>query len=908
MPIRKFYNYYIRLVKRRIITMTNWYQLDSTEVLDKLHTTTAGLSSAQAESLIARYGLNRLTEAKPVSPLVRFLLQFHNLLIYVLLAAGCITAVLREWVDSGVIFGVVIINAVIGFLQEARAEQALAALKKMLSLRATVIRDGSQTEIAAENLVPGDIVLLSSGDKVPADLRLFRSRNLHLDEAALTGESLPVGKHSDTIQEEAEIGDRINMAFSGTFVSAGQGMGVVTATGDHTELGKIAGMLQAVEEVKTPLMERLASFSKVLTITIVAGCLVVYAFGTFIRDYPSIEMFMAAVAIAISAIPEGLPAIMTITLAIGVTRMAGRNAIIRKLPAVETLGSTGVICTDKTGTLTRNEMAVTCIITPAGDYQITGIGYTPTGSFLRNEQQVDPADHPELIELLKTGMSCSDAVLRHDSGEWRIEGDPTEAALLVAARKALLDQNDENAAMPRDDTIPFESEQQFMATLHHDHYGNGVIYLKGAPEKILALCDKSRNNPDVPLEHDVWEAHLHAMASAGLRVLGIASKPAAPGSELLKFTDIDQGGFTLLGFAGMIDPLREDARIAVNACRNAGIQVKMITGDHAQTARAIAADMQLGDDVLTGIELDQLDDDAFDRAAMNINVFARVTPAHKLRLVRSLQRQDAIVAMTGDGVNDAPALKQADIGIAMGVAGTEVSKDAADMVITDDNFASIEQAVEEGRTVFNNLKKTIMFILPTNGGECLVIIWAILNGSLLPVLPLHILWINLITTVALAITLAFEAVEEGTMAMPPRARRAPIIETRLIWRIVLVSIVMAAGTFGLFYYETWHGQSLAEARTVAVNTIVFFEIFYTFNTRFLTASVLSFRELIANRIILIGAAIVVLFQLLFTYWAPFNMLFQTEPIDPQSWLRILAVSVSLFFIVELEKLLFNHKK
>lgn len=886
--------------------MTDWYQLDGSEALAELHTSVDGLSSTQAEDRLASAGYNRLTEVKPVSPLVRFLLQFHNLLIYVLLAAGVITAAMKEWVDSGVIFGVVIINAVIGFFQESRAEQALASLKKMLSPRATVIRGGSQVEIAAELLVPGDLVLLATGDKVPADMRLVKCRNLHIDEAALTGESLPVGKHTGTIQQEVEIGDRINMAFSGTFVTAGQAEGVVTATGDQTELGKIAGMLQSVTEVSTPLMERLASFSKTITVVIVVGCLLVYTFGTFIRDYPSMEMFMAAVAIAISAIPEGLPAIMTITLAIGVTKMAGRNAIIRKLPAVETLGSTGIICTDKTGTLTRNAMTMTSVITAEGEFTVTGTGYVPTGSFLLAGQPVDSADYPSLAYLLQAAVLCSDATLSHDDADWRIAGDPTEGALVVAARKAFLDPDNVKAEMPRDDAIPFASEQQFMATLHHDHYGNGVIHIKGAPEKILAVCDKVRAAADTPLDHEQWETHLHAMASVGQRVLGIATKTVPPGSDLLKFSDIDQGGFTLLGFTGMLDPLREDARVAVNNCRSAGIQVKMITGDHAQTARTIGSELHLGDEVRTGIELDQLDEADFDRTALEVNVFARVNPGHKLRLVQSLQKQGAIVAMTGDGVNDAPALKQADIGIAMGITGTEVSKDAADMVITDDNFASIEQAVEEGRTVFNNLKKTIMFILPTNGGECLVIIWAILNGTVLPVLPLHILWINLITTVALAITLAFEAVEPDTMTRPPRARKAPIIESRLTWRIVLVSVIMAAGTFGLFYYETGHGYDLAGARTVAVNAIVFFEIFFVFNCRFLDAGVLSLRELIANRAILIGVATVVVFQMIFTYWPTANRLFSTEPIDLASWIRIIAVTMGLFFIIEIEKLFLKN--
>jgi magnesium-transporting ATPase (P-type) len=887
--------------------MNNWYQLTGAEVMARLNTSREGLATAAVESLIVRYGRNSLTVRKATDPFIRFLLQFHNLLIYVLLAAGSIAAALGEWVDSGVIVGVVVINAVIGFIQESRAEQALASLKKMLSLRATVIRDGSQQEIAAERLVPGDLVVLTSGDKVPADLRLIQTRNLQVDEAMLTGESLPASKHPDAIQGAAEIGDQCNMAFSGTFVTSGQGRGIVTATGDNTELGKIAGMLQAVDEGKTPLTLRLESFSKALTTVIAAGCTLVYAYGTMLRDYPAMDMFMAAVAIAISAIPEGLPAIMTITLAIGVTRMARRNAIIRKLPAVETLGSTGVICTDKTGTLTRNEMTVTQIITPEGVFGVTGIGFAPTGAFTLEGRQVDTASYPALAGLLRIGMLCGDAVLKRDGAEWKLEGDPTEGALVVAARKSLLDQASEKALTPRTDAIPFEPEQQFMATLHHDHFGNGVIYLKGAPEKILSFCDRIWDGGQEPLDHRLWEDRAHALAAGGLRVLCLACKRVAAGHEILLFSDIEQGGFTLAGLAGMQDPLREEARVAVNNCRRAGIRVKMITGDHAQTARAIAVELGLGDKVRTGVELDQLAGDEFCDAAGGINVFARVNPAHKLKLVQSLQQRGEIVAMTGDGVNDAPALKQADIGIAMGITGTEVAKEAADMVITDDNFASIEQAVEEGRTVFNNLKKTILFILPTNGGECLVVIWAILNGSLLPVLPLHILWINLITTVALAITLAFEPIESNTMQVPPRARDAPFIEPHLIWRIGLVSIIMAVGTYALFYHARAAGYSLSSARTVAVNAVVFFEIFYLFNTRRLTTSVLNIRGLSENKYILIGAVSVMLLQLLFTYTATFNRLFKTEPLAWESWPPILAVTVLIFFIVELEKVFIkNH--
>lgn len=888
--------------------MNNWYQRDIKEIFEILKTSPEGLSFKEAEERLSRYGHNRLPEKKGVNPVIRFLLQFHNMLIYVLLAASGITALMQQWVDSGVIFGVVIVNAIIGFIQESKAEQALASLKKMLSLQATVIRKGGQMEVPAERLVPGDVVILGSGDRAPADMRLFKTKNLHLDEAALTGESLPVNKITEPILSDVEVGDRINMAFSGTFVTSGNGIGIVTATGESTELGKIAGMLQEVEEVKTPLTKKIASFSKVLTIVIIAGCAAVYAFGTLLKGLPSMDMFMVAVALAILAIPEGLPAIITIALAIGVTRMAKRNAIIRKLPAVETLGSTMVICTDKTGTLTRNEMTVTRVITPEGDFNVAGVGYSPSGSFMKEGTSIDVSHYPSLVELLKAGLLCNDAILRHDGAEWKIKGDPTEGALIVAAGKAFLESDNEKAAMPRNDSIPFESEQQFMATLHHNYYGKGVIYMKGAPEKVISLCSSEWGKTDDEINRTYWEERAREIASGGLRVLGVALKHAPEDHVILKFTDVETGGFTFLGLAGMIDPLRQEAVDAVEACKNAGIRVKMITGDHALTAKAVAAGIGLGEDVKTGVELDRLNDEDFDKTASKVNVFARVNPGHKLRLVRSLQSKGEVVAMTGDGVNDAPALKQADIGIAMGITGTEVSKEASDMVITDDNFASIERAVEEGRTVFNNLKKTLAFILPTNGGGCLVIIWAIIVGAVLPVLPLHILWINMVTTVSLAIALAFEPIEPGTMKLPPRKPDAPIIEPYLLWRIVLVSVVMAIGCFGLFYYERGQGASIEAARTVAVNTIVFFQIFYVFNTRYLTGSVLSMKGLFGNRIILIGVAAVIVLQIIFTYWTVLNRLFRTEPIDLWSWLRIIAVSVIIFFIVEIEKTIMRKRR
>lgn len=885
--------------------MSDWYQKDLAILFDELATSEAGLSESVVKKRLDEYGYNRITERKKTSRLKRFLQQFNNFLIYILIAAAIITAALNEWIDSGVIFGVVIINAIIGFLQESKAEAALASLKKMLSLQATLIRDGQQLSVPAEEIVPGDVVMINAGDRIPADIRLFNCKNLHLDEAALTGESLPVSKHTETITGKVEIADQANMIFSGTFATSGQGLGVVTETGDKTELGKIASMLQDIETITTPLTRQFASFGKSLTGVILFGCLAVYLYGTAIQSLPAIEVFMMAVAIAVAAIPEGLPAIMTITLAIGVTRMVDRNAIIRKLPAVETLGSTSIICSDKTGTLTRNEMIATRMVNAEGDFNISGVGYEPTGKISCNNENILIENNSALLLLLRAGLLCNDAALINKNGEWNIDGDPTEGALLVSARKAMLFQEEEKQKFPRDDVLPFESEQQYMATLHHDHHGNGFIFLKGAPEKIIDLCALLEGDEQNNFKKEDWEEKAIALASDGSRVLAIAYMNVTQEQDALSFSDIEQGGFTLLGLVGMLDPVRQEAVEALNACREAGITVKMITGDHVQTAKSIGNKIDLGDVAYTGLELNKLNDEEFDQVAKNTNIFARVSPEHKLRLVQSLQRQGEVTAMTGDGVNDAPALKQADVGIAMGITGTEVSKDAADMVVTDDNFASIANAVEEGRTVFNNLKKTIMFILPTNGGECLVIIWAILTGGLLPVLPLHVLWINMITAVALAVTLAFEPVEARTMALPPRNPKTSLIEAGLLWRIILVSVAMAFGTYTLFTLETIQGASVNEARTVAVNTMVFFEIFYVFNTRYLKKNVLSIEGLFGNKVILIGVAVVVIFQMLFTYTSLCHQLFKTAPISISSWLNILLVSFGLFLIVEFEKFIVN---
>lgn len=873
------------------------------EVLEALDSSASGISAEEARSRLACYGPNRLEERKRTSAWMRLLLQFHNPLIYVLLATAGATGLLQHWVDTGVILGVVIINAIIGFAQESKAEQAIESLKQMLAPAAVAFRDGKKTSVPTTDLVPGDVVLFAGGDKVPADLRLCSVKNLQIDEAPLTGESLPVAKQTAALEGEVPLADRQNQAFAGTLVTNGTASGVVIATGDQTQIGRIAGMLQEVEGVDTPLIRRLASFSKVITVVIILFCIFVYLVG-ILTGQGAVEMLMAAVALAVSAIPEGLPAIMTIALAIGVKRMALRNAVVRKLPAVEALGSATVICSDKTGTLTRNEMSVTRIVSTDGSYVVTGSGYEPTGEVMGENQQAATLETaPALGELVKAGALCNDARWHQQDGKWRIDGDPTEGALLVLAGKLGLEIETMSGEWPRTDEIPFASELQYMATLHHNHAGHASIYLKGAPEAVLPRC-AAECAADEPLETAKWQAAADRMAAEGLRVLAVAEKQRDPHNTVLELEDTEEG-FSLLGLVGMTDPPREDAIEAVRQCHIAGIRVMMITGDHVATAQTIGRQIGIRgtDGAMTGSELEKLDAAGLDQAVESVDVFARVAPAQKLRIVQSLQRHGHVVAMTGDGVNDAPALKQADIGVAMGITGTDVSKEAAEMVLLDDNFASIERAVEEGRTVFNNLKKTIVFILPTNGGECLTLVAALLLGTLLPILPLHILWINLVTTVALAITLAFDPVEQNIMQQPPRDPQSPLIDSALVWRIFYVSVLISAGTFGLFFYELQLGSSLEAARAVAVNAIVFFEVAYVFNCRHLSDSVLNQEGMLGNQIVWWGFAAVVLFQFLFTYLPVTNSLFQVAPMDGWMWLRVVGASVILLLLVELEKAL-----
>ncbi len=881
-----------------------WHSNSPQEVLAILKTDHAGLSQKEATHRLECYGPNRLKPPQQRSVVVRFLSQFHNVLIYVLLVASAITAFLGHWVDTSVILGVVVINAVIGFIQEGKAEKALDAIRQMLSLNAVVLRDGKRKQIPAEKLVPGDIVLLQSGDKVPADLRLLYCKNLRIEEAVLTGESEAVEKSLEAVAKLAAIGDRFCMAYSSTLVVYGQGTGVVVATSNDTEIGRISMMLAQVNKLITPLMHQMAILGRWLTVVILILASSVFIYGLLLDSYSLDEIFLAAISMAIAAIPEGLPAIMTITLALGVQNMARRNAIVRRLPAVETLGAVTVICTDKTGTLTRNEMTVQRVI--AADYllEVGGVGYAPEGILSQNGKEYLMDDCAGMLDLFRAGLLCNDASLHQQDNEWVLEGDPTEGALVTLAMKAKLDPVIECESYPRIDVIPFESAHRLMATLHHGKDEQSIIFVKGAPEEVLAMCNYQRSfNENHPLDLDYWHAGIQEATASGQRMLAIAVKLIGAKQQSLEFSDIT--GLTLLGLIGIIDPPREEAIVAVNQCHSAGIRVKMITGDHRVTACAIGAKLGIGDGqtVMSGAELDHMNSAQLREAVSKVDIFARASPEHKLRLVTALQDDGEIVAMTGDGVNDAPALKRANIGVAMGQKGTEVAKEAAEMVLTDDNFASITHAVEEGRTVYDNIRKTLVYILPTGGGEAGIMILAIFLGMALPITPIQILWVNMVTAVTLALSLSFERPEKGVMQRPPRDPNASMLSGFLIWRIAFVTILMVGGGFGLFLWEMLHGGSVELGRTIVVNTLVMGEIFYLFNCRYLLAPAFSREGLFGNRYVLLAISLLLIIQLLFTYAPIMQQIFGTVALDAVMWGRILVFSLFLFVAVEVEKYL-----
>ncbi len=880
-----------------------WHSLAVADVHQALGATSSGLTLAEAAQRLRQHGPNALPAAPGKSSLRRFLEQFHNLLIYVLIGAAVITALLGHAVDTVVIAAVVVLNAVIGFVQEGKAEAALQAIRAMISPRASVLREGKRLSIDAAEVVPGDILLLEPGDRVTADVRLAKARNLRVDEAILTGESVPVTKLTEPVPSEASIGDRRSMAFSGTLVTSGQGTGVVVATGPSTELGHISALLGRVEQLETPLIRQMNAFARQLTIVILALAVVTFGFATLVRGYPLAEAFMAVVGMAVAAIPEGLPAVMTITLAIGVQRMAARNAIIRRLPAVETLGSVSTICSDKTGTLTRNEMAVTQVTTGERSYVVGGVGYAPKGGFSIDGRETDPAGDDRLIEIGRAALLCNDAAIRDISGNFVADGDPMEGALVALGLKVGHDRLALEKAYPRVDEIPFDAAHRYMATLHHRHDGSALVYVKGAPERVIEMCSVQAGKArTAPTDKSYWASEIERLARDGRRVLALATRELPPGKRDLSFNDVEQD-LTLLGVVGLIDPPRPEVIDAIAECRTAGIAVKMITGDHAATAGAIAGELGLENAgaPLTGRDLESLDEAGMRRAVATTSVFARTSPEHKLRLVEALQADRAVIAMTGDGVNDAPALKRADVGVAMGRTGTEAAKEASDMVLADDNFASIVAAVREGRTVYDNLTKVIGWTLPTNGGETLIIVAAILLGLTLPVTPVQILWINMVTAVGLGLVLAFEPSEPGIMNRPPRRADAPILSRFLLWRVVLVSALFALGAFGVFYWAEARGLSHEMARTMVVNTIVVMEIFYLFSVRYLHGPSVTLQGVLGTPAVLIGVGSIVMLQLAFTYLPIMQHLFQTRAVAVGDGLVIVAIGVVLLLILELDK-------
>ncbi|MCL7489080.1 MAG: cation-transporting P-type ATPase [Desulfobulbaceae bacterium] len=889
-----------------------WHNLSAAETVELwAGSQAAGLAASEAEDRLKRYGPNAIATQREQSGLVRFLLQFHQPLIYILIISAVITAFLREWVDSAVISGVVLANALVGYIQESKAVNALAALAKTMTSKATVLRDGARISLDASLVVPGDIIFLESGDKVPADMRILEEQGLQVDESALTGESLPVEKATLPLPAETVLADRRNIVYASTLVTHGQARGIVVATGERTEVGRISRLISSARELETPLTRKITVFSRHLmyAILLLTGVTVIVG---LIRGQAPFDMFMAAVALAVGAIPEGLPAAVTITLAIGVGRMAKRQAIIRKLPAVETLGSTTVICSDKTGTLTENKMTVQAIMAGGNIYRVTETGYDPTrGEITFQDRAVDISRHPALASCLETGALCNNSTLVNKEGQWQIQGDPTEGAMLVAAGKGGLPYDVTVQQQNRIDSIPFESEHQLMAVLlATTENSEKKVLVKGSLEVILAACSHQMNadGESGRLNAGVIQEQAEAFASRGLRVLAFAEKMLPGASEEIRFDDV-KSGLIFIGLQAMMDPPRPEAAQAVKSCLEAGIRIMMITGDHTLTATAIAKKIGLippGEDnagdstVISGRELEQLSDRELTEAIARTTVFARTSPEQKLRLVNALQARGDIVAMTGDGVNDAPALKQADIGVAMGLYGTEVAKEAADMVLTDDNFQSIQSAVEEGRRVFDNLTKFIVWTLPTNLGEGLVIMAAIFFGSVLPILPVQILWINMTTAGFLGLMLAFESREPGIMLRPPRDPRQPILTRRLIERIILVGLLLLAGTFLLFNLELKNGATIEQARTVAVNTFIVIELFYLFNCRSLSRSIFSL-GLFTNPWVFGGVGIMLLIQLGYTYLPFMNRLFAGAPISAQSWLYIFLTGGAAFVIVEGEK-------
>jgi cation-transporting ATPase F len=884
----------------------NWHTLSIEKVAENLQTDLQkGLSVEEVTDRLQRFGGNRISTKKQKSSLVRFLLQFHQPLVYILLGATLVTFVMKEYTDALVIFVVLLLNSIIGYIQETKALKAIDALSKSMSTSATVIRNGKQSVVNSVDLVPGDLVVLQPGDKTPADLRLVWIRDLQIDESALTGESVATEKNTTLCEEDTIIGDRHNMGFATTVVTYGTGRGIVVNTGDRTEVGKINETIATAEELDTPLTLKIKKFSHALLWAIL-GLVVLIMVATFLRGENFADAFIVSVALMVAAIPEGLPAAVTIKLAIGVAKMAKRRAIIRKLVAVETLGSTSVICSDKTGTLTENQMTVESIVAGNELFEVTGIGYKPEGNVLYEGEEVILTEKRALHLLLRGGILCNNSRILEEGDRWIAEGDPTEAALICVAEKAGIQHHYIHQYYTRLDEIPFQSEYQYMASLHkHDQ---NIIFLKGSLEAVLKSSDyiMSKTGDTVAIEKSQIQAQAEALAAKGLRVLAFAYKEVDTTKSDLEHKDVAKG-MVFLGLQGMIDPPRKEAVDAIALCKKAGIQVKMITGDHALTAATIADKLGIigikenGNlKTLTGLDLQKLSDEELKQVTQKVSVFARVSPDQKLRLVKALQASGNVVAMTGDGVNDGPALKQANIGVAMGITGTEVAKDASDMVLTDDNFASIESAVEEGRAVLDNLTKFIVWILPTNLGESLVILASIAFATQLPLAPVQILWINMTTSILLGLMLAFEPKEPGIMQRPPIPSGKPILTYPLIMRTLLVGSLIMLAAFLLFQYELSLGATLAEAQTVTTTAFIVLKCFYLFNCRSLQSTINEIGWF-SNKWVFFGVFTMLVLQLMFIHVRFMNDLFHSAPIGIYSWARIIAAGLGLFIIVIIEK-------
>ncbi|MDQ3035895.1 MAG: HAD-IC family P-type ATPase, partial [Myxococcota bacterium] len=899
--------------------MSAWHSKTSEEVLREVGVDPAtGLEERDAKQRLEREGPNRLTARRGKSALRRFLAQLTEPLVAILIVAAIVSAALGDVPDTIVITIVVLVNALIGFFQEQRAENAIAALDQLVTTEATVLRGGEKRRAPSADLVVGDIVFLQSGDGVPADLRLLELRDLQIEEATLTGESVPSVKGTGVLAPDTSMGDRENVAFAGTAVTYGTGCGVVVATGDATETGRIAGLIASAEEIATPLTRRIAGLSQLLVWIILGVSVLLFAVET-LRGAAFEHTFNAVVAFAVGAIPEGLPAAVTVLLAVGVSQMAKRRALIRKLPAVETLGSTTVICSDKTGTLTENQMTVRRVWTVGIDVVVTGVGYDAPGAIERDGRAIEPSADPALLECIRAGALCNDTRIARGEDGTKIEGDPTEAALLVLASKAKLSESLARAA--RRDAIPFESQHMYMATLHPPANDGGgasdgsVLYVKGSSEVVISRCIDAlaATGGNVPLDHDAVCRRVDELAAGGLRVLCLARRTLPADASDIDHDDVRD--LTLLGIVGMIDPPRDRAKHAIAACHRAGVHVKMITGDHAITASAIAAELGLEGErdaagklrALTGTEIERLAPEELSELAERVAVFARVAPEQKLTLVRALQKRGHVVAMTGDGVNDAPALKQADIGVAMGRGGTDVARGASAMILTDDDFATIEAAIEEGRGVYENLVKFIAWSLPINGGQGLVLLAAIAIGAVLPILPVQILWINMATAILLGTALVFEPKEPGLMTRPPRPAKAPLLDGRAWLRILVVSALIAGAAFGFFEWAlAVDPENVAVARTIAGNTIVVVEIGYLFACRSLHLPVWRL-GVFSNRWVWIGTAVMLGAQLLYTYVPFMNAVFRTAPIDAIWWLYMSGAGLAVFAAVELKKVLFGRR-